>query len=118
MLIVKIQLPNGQQHILDENISLADKKKVVDDLTEEFLPIITEKLNWLNNNSVKYFLDSLSNYIVWHKELDEKGLEDKEILSRKKIEKMVRFKKTSKQINFSDLSNNQKELLFGERGGE
>jgi hypothetical protein len=110
---MKIQLPNGQQHTLDEHISLDDKLKVVEELTEEFMEVI--KLNWYSN-SVKYFLDSLVNYIVWHKEPEEKGLEDKEILSRKKMEKMVRFKKTSKTTNFSDLSKSDSEKLFGENG--
>ena len=113
---MKIQLPNGQQHILDEHISLDEKLKVVEDLTEEFMEII--KLNW-NSNSVKFFLDSLTNYIVWHKEDREegkRGLEDKEILSKKKLEKMVRFKKTSKTTNFSDLSKADAERLFGENG--
>lgn len=108
---MKIQLPNGQQQQLDENISLADKKKLVEDLTEEWYPIL--KRNW-NSNSVKFFLDTLANYLVWHKEDEEKGKEDKEVLSRKKMEKMVKFKKTSKQVNFSDLSAEDKELLFGE----
>lgn len=114
---MKIQLPSGKQRTLDENISLEDKKKIVEDLTEEWMYVI--RLNW-HSNSVKYFLDSLANYLVWHKEREEgkRGEEDKEILSKKKMEKMVKFKKTSKTINFSDLSKEQSELLFGERGAE
>lgn len=111
---MKIQLPNGQQHVLDETISLEEKLKVVEDLTEEFAELI--KLNW-HSNSVKFFLDTLANYIVWHKEPDKKGREDKKVLSRKKMEKMVRFKKTSKTTNFSDLSAFDAEKLFGENGG-
>lgn len=113
---MKIQLPNGQQHNLDENITLEEKKQVVGDLTEEFMSTI--KLNW-DSNSVKFFLDSLANYLVWHKEPEEKGSEDKEVLSRKKVEKMSRYKKTSKTINFTDLSLEHKEILLGEvRGAE
>ena len=111
---MKIQLPNGRQHILDEHISLEDKLKVVEDLTEEFINLI--QLNW-HSNSVKFFLDSLSNYIVWHKEPDVKFTNDKEVLSRKKMEQMVKFKKTSKKINFSDLSKADVEKLFGDFGG-
>ncbi|AKQ08551.1 hypothetical protein PQE66_gp245 [Bacillus phage PBC2] len=70
------------------------------------------------SNSVKYFLDTLTNYLVWHKEEDEKWTEDKEVLSRTKVEQMVKFKKRSKYVNFSDLSKEQSELLFGERGAE
>ncbi|MFQ3543626.1 hypothetical protein Q7A53_06025 [Halobacillus rhizosphaerae] len=112
---MKIQLPNGSQLDLDESITLEEKLETVENLTEEWMPVIKD--NWYSN-SVKYFLDSLANYIVWHKEPDDKGLEDKEVMSRKKMEKLVRFKKTSKTINFSDLSTEYKEALFGERGAE
>ncbi len=115
LLEMKIQLPNGQQHILDENIPIEEKIKVVDEITEEWMPTIRK--NW-NSNSVKFFLDSLGNYLVWHKEPEEKGREDKDVLSRKKMEKMVRFKKTSKTVNFSDLGKEQRNLLFGEGGAE
>lgn len=115
MTNMKIQLPDGKQRTLDEHIPLEDKKRVVEDLTEEWMTII--KLNW-HSNSVKYFLDTLANYLVWHREEEQRGLEDKEILSRKKLEQMSKMKKTSKQVNFSDLPNEQYELLFGERGAE
>ncbi|UUV45910.1 hypothetical protein [Bacillus phage vB_BanS-Thrax1] len=112
---MKIQLPDGNQRTLDENITLEEKKSIVEDLTEEWMTII--KLNW-HSNSVKYFLDTLANYLVWHKDEDEKWTEDKEVLSRTKIEQMVKLKKRSKQVNFSDLPKEQYELLFGERGAE
>lgn len=115
---MNIQLPNGQKIILDENISLEEKLQKVEDLSSEWMPII--KLNW-HSKSIKFFLDSLVNYLVWHKEDREegkRGKEDREILSRKKLEKMARFKKTSKEVNFSDLSSRDKELLFGEGGNE
>lgn len=105
---MKIQLPDGEQHELDENITLKEKLLITKELSERFLPIIHN--NW-NSNSVKFFLDSLTNYIVWHKEPEDKGTEDKEVLSRKKMEKMVRMKKTSKSVNFTDLSITHKELL-------
>lgn len=105
---MKIQLPDGEKHTLDEHITLEDKLVVVKELSEKFLPIIEK--NW-NSNSVKFFLDSLTNYLVWHKEPEDKGSEDKEILSRKKMEKLVKIKKTSKTTNFTDLSTVHKELL-------
>lgn len=114
LLKVKIQLPNGQQHKLDESLSLTEKIVVVKELTEEWMPVILR--NW-QNDSVKYFLDSLSNYLNWHKEPSEVGKEDKIVLSRKKIEKLVRYKKTSKTTNFTDLSSTNKELLLGESRG-
>lgn len=111
---MKIQLPNGQSHTLEDNIGIDEKMAVVEDLTKEWA--VTIRLNW-NSKNVKYFLDSLANYIVWHKEKSEQGYQDKEVLSRKRTEKLSRYKKTSKEVNFSDLNQNQKEALFGETRG-
>jgi predicted NUDIX family phosphoesterase len=111
---MKMQLPNGAKINLDENITLEEKKQVVKDLTEEFEPII--RLNW-NSNNVKFFLDNLANYLVWHKEDEEKNMQDKEILSVRRIEEMS-GKRKSKSIPFTSLSQQQKEVLFGEGGQE
>lgn len=110
--MLEVFLPNGKNILLDENISLEDKIKKTEELTEIWSDEISK--NW-HSNSVKYFLDSLSNYLVWHKEEEDKikKTEDKYVLSRKKIEKMVKFKKTSKQVNFTDLSKDDKDRLFG-----
>ena len=105
---MKIQLPNGEKHILDESITIYEKLQVTIEFTEMYMDIILD--NW-ESNSVRFFLDSLSNYLQWHKEPEEKGREDKYILSRKKMEKMVRFKKTSKSINFSDMKREHQEIL-------
>jgi hypothetical protein len=137
---MKIQLPDGRKVILDESLSLSEKIETVTRMTDEWQPLLSD--NW-DSFSVKVFLDSLSNYLVWHKiakrgdrfnlskkkntyirfklakmekGLTERGKEDKHILSRKKMEKLVRYKKTSKAINFSDLNDSQSEILFGERG--
>lgn len=101
---MKIQLPNGKQTNLDDGLPIDEKKRVVKNLSEKFLPIISK--NW-HSNSVKFFLDSLSNYIVWHKEEDESG-HDKEVMSRNKTNRMLRGRK---DITFSDLSQEDKELL-------
>lgn len=106
---MKIQLPNGQQHTLDDNITLDEKLQVVEDLTEEFMPLI--KLNW-HSNSVKFFLDSLSNYLVWHKEEGESN-HDKEVMSKNKTNRLIRGRK---DIPFSNLSKSDSEKLFGEDG--
>lgn len=105
---MKIQLPDGEKRTLDENITIEEKLQVVEELTEHYIELIHK--NW-DSNSIKFFLDSLVNYLVWHKEPEEKGLEDKVVMSRKKMEKMVRVKKTSKTTNFTDLQNEQKEVL-------
>lgn len=112
---MKIQLPNGVQEKLNEKLTLEEKLQVVSTYTEEWAESISA--NW-EKDQIKFFLDTLSNYIVWHKEPEIKhagaGSEDKEVLSRKKMEMMNKFKKTSKTINFSDLSTEDSELLFGE----
>lgn len=116
---MKIQLPNGEQTELDESLTLEEKLAVVNTYTQEWEESISA--NW-EKDQIKYFLDTLSNYIVWHKEPEIKhagaGSEDKEVLSRKKMEMMKKFKKTSKTINFSDLGKQDTELLFGTGGNE
>lgn len=111
---MNIQLPDGQKMTLDDHITIQEKLRLVEELTIKFEDIIRENFN---SKSIIYFLDSLANYLVWHKELEEKGMEDKEILSVKKMEKLVKFKKTSKTINFTDLNKKDAYKLFGEGGG-
>jgi hypothetical protein len=104
---MKIQLPNGKSHTLDEGITLEEKIQVTEDLTEEWMCLIGE--NW-DSNSIRFFLDSLSNYLVWHKEADESG-HDKEVMSRNKTNRLVRGRKDTL---FSDLSKTDSSKLFGE----
>lgn len=106
---MKIQLPNGQKLTLEENISIEQKLKIVEDLTNEWHPTTTIKSNW-DSNSVRFFLDGLANYLVWHKEEDVKNKQDKEILSVKKIEQME-GKRKANSIPFSSLSVISKESL-------
>jgi len=108
---MKIQLPNGNQRTLDDDLSLDEKKSIVEDLTEEWMTII--KLNW-HSNSVKYFLDSLANYLVWHKN-EEAVKEDKDVMSKNKTNRLHRGRK---DVPFSCLGEKDRELLFGERGAE
>lgn len=104
---MKIQLPNGQKLTLDEHITLEEKKQIVEDLTETWMPII--KSNW-HSNSIRFFLDNLANYLVWHKEEDEKNRQDKDILSVKRIEEME-GKRKAKSVPFTSLSKTQKEAF-------
>lgn len=117
---MKIKLPNGLDFELDENLDMESKLQKVEYLLNKYDSDIVS--NW-NGSNVKFFVDSLANYLVWHKEdreIGKRGKEDKSILSKKKTEKLVRYKKTSKEINFSDLNKEQRYLLFGEevRGNE
>lgn len=108
---MKIQLPNGQRLTLDENISLDEKRQVVEDLTIEWSATI--EMNW-HSTSVKFFLDNLANYLVWHKEEEDKNKQDKEVLSVKRIEEME-GKRQARSIPFTSLSKTQKEA-FGMEG--
>lgn len=113
-----ITLPNGERLSLDNDLPLEDKVELILKITRENMDDIL--YGW-ERDKVKYFLDSLSSYLVWHKENREKGKrghEDKEVMSRKKLEKMNRFKKTSREITFTDLSKKNSEKLLGDRGAE
>lgn len=112
---MKIQLPNGKKLVLDESISIEKKLKKVEELTEEFMVTINEyfKSNYNSkskSNTVGFFLDGLSNYLVWHKEDEDKNKQDKEILSIKKVEQME-GKRKAPSIPFSSLSVTNRELL-------
>lgn len=107
---MKIQLPDGKRIKLEDNISLEEKKKVVKQLVDEWRDIVkTDKKTWFSN-AVKYFLDALANYLLWHKEKEQKWTEDKEVLSITKIEQMT-GKRKSKTVCFSNLSQDKKESL-------
>lgn len=109
---MKIQLPNGQKTILDDDLSIEEKIAITEKLSEEWTPILRSSWKIWNSDSTKYFFDALANYIVWHKE-EEDEREDKEVMSRNKTNRLYRGRKDTP---FSSLSNSDKELLFGERG--
>jgi hypothetical protein len=108
---MQIQLPNGQKQTLDEHISYNDKLNKVDELVTEWYAVC--RRNW-NSDSVRFFLDNLANYLVWHKEPENKGKEDRYVLSVRKVEEMI-GKREGKSIVFTDLSGDDKELLGLER---
>lgn len=109
---MKIRLPNATKINLNEDITLEEKRVVVEKLIKEWEHLFSE--NW-NNNSIRFFLDGLANYLVWHKEECQKGKEDKEVLSIKKVEQLV-GKRKSKSIPFTSLTDYQKESLGVEDG--
>lgn len=104
---MKIQLPNGEKLTLEENLPLEQKVELVERLTNEHHPVLVK--NW-NSNTVRFFLDGLANYLVWHKEEEDKNQQDKEVLSIKKVEQME-GKRKANSIPFSGLSVMNKELL-------
>ena len=109
---MKIRLPNGEQHILKDDITLDEKVKIVEELTEQWKSEID---NCWNSNAVKFFLDSLSNYLVWHKDNKDVNKEDKEVMSRNKTNRLYRGRKDTP---FSSLSKKDKNNLFEVRGRE
>lgn len=104
---MKIQLPNGQKLTLDEDKTLDEKLKIVEDLTNEWHSII--KKSW-DSNSVRFFLDGLANYLVWHRDEEDKNRHDKDVLSIRKVEQME-GKRKANSLPFSSLSTGKKELL-------
>lgn len=109
---MKIQLPNGDRLYLEDNIEFKEKLIKVEDLVDKWSSTI--EINWGNNN-IKFFLDGLANYLVWHKDSEDKYKEDREVLSIKKVEEMV-GKRKGKSIPFASLSKPQKEVILGEWG--
>lgn len=58
---MKIILPNKQVIYLDHELDIDEKLKIVKSLLREWEEVIHE--NWLSD-SVKYFLNSLSSFLV------------------------------------------------------
>lgn len=111
--VMKIQLPNGKKHTLEDDISLEKKIQEVEKLTREWEEVIFS--NW-ESNSIRFFLDSLANYLVWHKEDNSDITEDKEVMSKNKTNRLHRGRKDTP---FSSLNTTDREMLFGEvRGAE
>lgn len=70
--IMKIKLPNGEKIILKDHIEYKEREKEVNKLLKEWKDIIrADSKTWLSN-SIKYFLDSLSNYLLWSKKDNKK----------------------------------------------
>lgn len=112
---MRIKLPNGEKTTLDEHISIEEKIEIVNNLLDEWLSTLI--MSW-HSDTTKFFLDNLANYLVWHKEREDVGYQDKEVLSVKRIEEMS-GKRKGKSTPFTSLSKPQRELLFGDvRGAE
>lgn len=104
---MKIQLPNGQKIKLDDNLPINEKISLVEDIISKWDEVII--CNW-DSTSIRYFLDGLSNYLVWHKDEESKKKQDKDVISILKMKKM-NGKKKNNTVPFSGLSSTNKELL-------
>lgn len=113
---MKIQLPNGERLVLDNNLGIEQKKELAWQMTMEWDDAICS--NW-ESEAIIFFLDGLANYLTWHKEEDEKNKQDKEVLSIKRIEQMT-GKRKAMSIPFSSLTAIKRELLGLEvqKGGQ
>jgi hypothetical protein len=103
---MKLKLPNGDSIKLNTNLTLEERKKVVDEILEEW--------NWYFESSwelvkTKVCLDVLSNYLCMVKDGEDKNKEDKYIMSTTKMKHMQRG--NVKSSNFSCLPQDQKQLL-------
>ena len=98
-----VKLPDGSTEMLENNVCIERKIEIVDELIERFQEYIDG--SW-DKYPVKYFLDGLSNYLVWHKEEEEKYKHDKYVLSRKRTKEMKKFMR--RDVNFSNLSIEEK----------
>lgn len=104
--MMKLILPNGGNIKLNTNLPLEERKKVVNEIIEEW--------NWYFESSwelekTKVCLEILSNYLCMVKDGDDKNKEDKYIMSATKIKHMQRG--NIKSSNFSCLPQDQRLLL-------
>lgn len=85
---MKLQLPNGNRVELPKHETLNDVMRVVNRLLKEFDDTLLDNPT---SPKVIYFLNGLSNYIVWFKDEEMKNKHDKEVLSREKTSKMTKY---------------------------
>jgi hypothetical protein len=106
---MNLKLPDGNKIFLDKNLELSEKVELVEKILEIWKDEIHN--NW-DGNSVRYMLEGMANFLVWHREEDvSETIEDKDIMSRNKLN---RLKNGSKEIPFSNLSKTQTTMIFGE----
>ena len=96
---MNIQLPNGERKVLPNHKNIEERMIEVEELLKTYDEYIST--SWETTN-VSYFLNGLSNYLVWFKEEDEISKSDKEVLSRRKMTKLSKY--DPHNIPFSSLS--------------
>lgn len=111
LFAMKIQLPDGKKILLKDNISLEEKMEIVEQLVDEWRDVIKEDRRTWFSNVVKYFLDSLASYLVWHKDENNKGKHDKEVITLRRAKKLKNKKDNNIEVYFADLSDIQKDKL-------
>lgn len=107
-------LPNGEQKILSNDITLEEKLILCEELIAEFDDDIIDSID---SQSVTYFLNGLSNYLCWHKEDETVRDRQNGILSNEKEKLMQRKRyhgRNRKDTIFTDLSMSDEIKIFGE----
>jgi len=104
----QVKLPNGDKHKLIKNVSIEEKKLIVESLLAQWDDVILE--NW-NSNSITFFLDSLANYLVWHNDKDEIRKRNGEILSNRKNNKMVGLERDS-NLSYLEADEDKRERFY------
>lgn len=99
-----IELPDGNRVELNNDISIDEKLKKVEELILEFENYICD--SW-ETTKIKFFLNGLSNYLCWYKE--EKYSHDKEVLSKTKDLRMKKY--DDKNILFSNLNKEDRQKI-------
>lgn len=95
---MKLKCPDGKEIILDDNLDLSEKFQLIKNIANMYDLYITG--NW-ESSSVKFFLNGLSNYIIYHKELDSSNT-NSDIMSKSRIKKLKKFDKNN--VLFSELN--------------
>lgn len=103
---MKITLPNGDRHLLNDDATLDERIQIVVALLEEWEYEIY--IGW-KSNSIRLFLDSLSNYLIWYKGEKEND-NNSDVLSKNQTNRLYRGRK---DIPFSSLNKRHKNNLFG-----
>lgn len=98
--IVKVRLPDGTRVLLDDKATYEERLKKVNELLEEWTDVIKENSKIWFSNAVKYFLDSLSSYLLWSKDIKS----EHEILSKNKLEIMNRRSDRRKEIPVGNMT--------------
>lgn len=95
---MKLKCPDGKEIILDDNLDLSEKFQLITNIANMYDLYI--KGNW-ESSSVKFFLNGLSNYIIYHKELENANT-NLDIMSKSRIKKLNKFDKNN--VLFSELN--------------
>lgn len=103
---MKLVLPDGEILYLDTRFSRGDRKCVVDAIIELWQHHFQK--SW-ENPKTRTCLDILTNYLVLVKDEEDKGKHEKEVLTLKKMQKMVRGDK--KVSHFDNLPPDHQALL-------